>query len=256
MRKFNLLFFVLILATMSCVSNKKFTSLQEEKDALAQTLAEVEGKVKMLEEKNMDLSKSKDQLDTNIKQVKSELDNTKSQIVSLEKNVEAKEEKLNEMQSDIKEVFSEIEKSAASADMRIKELEDMLYLDFEEKIGFRTASASVSAGNKELLEKLATVLKENPSMHFIVEGHADKRTISNERYKDNWELSVDRSLAVVRKLVKMGVDPSQLTAAGRGANMPAVTDNPDSKETLKANRRTEIIVVPNLGKLYQMHKSN
>ena len=86
----------------------------------------------------------------------------------------------------------------------------------------------------------------------MIEGNTDKRSINNDNYADNWELSAARSINVVRKLVDMGVNPAQLTAAGRADHNPAETNDPDSKATLAKNRRVELMVIPKVGTLYKM----
>ena len=97
------------------------------------------------------------------------------------------------------------------------------------------------------------MLNNNPNVALIIEGHTDSRSISTDKYEDNWDLSVSRATAVVRKLIKMGVNPEQLIAAGRSEYMP--TGDNTSSDGRRHNRRTEAIIVPNIGKLYRVHKN-
>jgi len=95
-------------------------------------------------------------------------------------------------------------------------------------------------------------LKSNPGLNLIIEGHTDDRPINTARYKDNWDLSVARSISIVRQLIAKGVDPKQLTAAGKAEFAPNTAG--DSKEAREANRRSEVMIVPQIGKLYNLSK--
>ena len=89
----------------------------------------------------------------------------------------------------------------------------------------------------------------------MIEGHTDSRTINTDKIKDNWDLSVLRATSVVRALQKdFGVAPEQLIAAGRSSYQP-LTDN-DSKENRARNRRTRIVILPNIDKFFALMASN
>ena len=67
--------------------------------------------------------------------------------------------------------------------------------------------------------------------------------------KDNWDLSVMRATSIVQILLDNGVNPNQITAAGRGEHDPVAPN--DSKENKQKNRRTEIILTPDLSALIE-----
>jgi chemotaxis protein MotB len=88
-------------------------------------------------------------------------------------------------------------------------------------------------------------------MEVMVEGHTDSRTISTEMFQDNWDLSVKRATSIVRLLQnKYNVDPANLIAAGRSSYLPLVEN--DSKENMAINRRTRIVIIPNLDKFFAL----
>ena len=119
---------------------------------------------------------------------------------------------------------------------------------------FRSGSYKVNPKAYELLQKLADVINSEPSMDVMIEGHTDSKTISTPIIKDNWDLSVKRSTAIVRLLQnKYNVDPSRLIASGRSSYVP-LTDN-DTKENRARNRRTNIIILPNLNKFFALLES-
>lgn len=245
---------IAVLALPSCVSKKKFTALEEEKASLASSLANLEKKVEMIESDKNALAAEKDELTKKVGMVESQLQRTQGEVMAVNKSVEDKQAQINVLRDEITNAFSDVEKAVSESGMRISELEDMLYLDLENPINFSSGSSRLNKEDDETLQDLADMLKKSPNLNLIIEGHTDDRPINTTKYQDNWDLSVARSVAIVRKLIAMGVNPKQLTAAGKGEYHPTVTDDPTSSATRAANRRSEVIVVPQIGKLYQMHK--
>lgn len=88
-------------------------------------------------------------------------------------------------------------------------------------------------------------------MEVMVEGHTDSRTISTPMFQDNWDLSVKRATSVVRLLQeKYKVAPEKMIAAGRSSFLPLVAN--DTKENRSKNRRTKIVIIPNLDKFFAL----
>jgi chemotaxis protein MotB len=125
-----------------------------------------------------------------------------------------------------------------------------VYVSMEEKLLFKSGSASVDPKGKTALEKVAGVLKTTPDVNVIIEGHTDNVPIKTAKFQDNWELSAARATAIVRILTDDGFDPNRITASGRGQYHPIQTN--ETAEGRQANRRTEIIISPNLTKLYNL----
>jgi chemotaxis protein MotB len=99
---------------------------------------------------------------------------------------------------------------------------------------------------------VAAVLKAQSSIEFEVEGHTDNVPLRHrDGMIDNWDLSVKRATSVVRILAKdYGLNPAQITAAGRSEFVP-VTSN-DTKEGRQANRRTRIVILPQLDQFFNL----
>jgi chemotaxis protein MotB len=116
---------------------------------------------------------------------------------------------------------------------------------------FASGSWEVQPDGSSALSELAKVLNENKDLKIAVEGHTDSDEFNGKTaVKDNWDLSVMRATSVVKILVKQGVKPQRVQAAGRGEHLPvAPNDYPDGKAK---NRRTEIIITPNLGELAEL----
>lgn len=257
-----LLVFGLAIISVSCVSKKSFDALQSEKDDLAMKLDKLqsdfdasktaqEAEIMSLKDSNSSLTSQKQALDADLKKTKTDFE---SQITEVKSSVDDKQRQLDALRGEINTAFADVEQAVAGSNARINEIENFLYLDLNDEINFRSGSANVDPNDEETLKTLADMLAKNPKVALIIEGHTDsKGVLSGKKYDDNWDLSVSRATAVVRKLIKMGVNPEQLIASGRSQYMPA-TDN-DTAEGRNQNRRTEAILVPNIGKLYRVYKN-
>ena len=137
-------------------------------------------------------------------------------------------------------------------DINIKVDKGVVYIDISDKLLFKSGSFDVTDRAKEVLGKVATVLKAQPDIEFMVEGHTD-----NVAYKgsgvllDNWDLSVKRATSVVRILQNQyGINPAQMSAAGRSEYLPVAAN--DSAEGRGANRRTRIVILPQLDQFFKL----
>jgi chemotaxis protein MotB len=139
------------------------------------------------------------------------------------------------------------------SDINIKVEKGVVFVDISDKLLFKTASYNITSKAKEVLGKVAMVLKAQPDLEFMVEGHTDNAELKRNigPMKDNWDLSVMRATSVVRVLQKQyGLDPVKMAAAGRGEFKP-VADN-STAEGKAANRRTRIVILPQLDQFYKL----
>ncbi|GLR16098.1 OmpA/MotB family protein [Portibacter lacus] len=139
-------------------------------------------------------------------------------------------------------------------DVKVEVRGGIVNISISDKLLFNSASATINSSAESVLEKIASVINDHYELDVMVEGHTDNVPISNSKYKDNWDLSVNRATAVVRILAsKYGVTPERLVAAGRGDNMPKESN--DTATGRSANRRTEIIIAPKLDQFFQLLES-
>ena len=133
--------------------------------------------------------------------------------------------------------------------------ETVVQITISDELLFKSGSYWVNPKANKLLEKIAKVVKSEPSMEVLVEGHTDDQTIVKDSYlEDNWDLSVRRATSIVRVLQdKYGVDGKQLIASGRSSYMPL--DDNKTAEGREKNRRTRILILPNLDKFLAMLES-
>src|SRR5688572_25102671 len=136
-------------------------------------------------------------------------------------------------------------------DINIKVDKGVVYIDISDKLLFRSGKYEVMPQAKTVLGKVAAVLKNQPDIEFMVEGHTDNVPYRSGILLDNWDLSVKRATAVVRILQKeYGLDPAKIAAAGRAEYKP-VTDN-NTPEGKAANRRTRIVILPELDQFFKL----
>jgi chemotaxis protein MotB len=139
-------------------------------------------------------------------------------------------------------------------DINIKVDKGVVYIDISDKMLFRTGKYEVTPQAKEVLGKVAMVLKNQPNIEFMVEGHTDNVPYHSGVLLDNWDLSVKRATAVVRILQNQyGLDPAKMAAAGRGEYNPLMDNNSD--ENRAVNRRTRIVILPLLDQFFKLLES-
>ncbi len=130
--------------------------------------------------------------------------------------------------------------------LSIIEKDGKIYVSMDETLLFASGSWTVNAKGKDALQKLSTVLANNPDIYIMVEGHTDNVPFKgNGQVKDNWDLSVMRATSVTKIILEnKSIDPKRITSAGRGEYIPIDASN--NSEARQKNRRTEIILTPNM----------
>ena len=136
-------------------------------------------------------------------------------------------------------------------DINIKVDKGVVYIDISDKMLFKSGSYNITDRASEVLGKVAMVLKNQKDIEFMVEGHTDNVPFKRGELVDNWDLSVKRATAVIRVLQeKYGLNPAKMTAAGRSEYQPL---NPnDSAEDRATNRRTRIVILPQLDQFFKL----
>ncbi len=136
-------------------------------------------------------------------------------------------------------------------DINIKVDKGVVFIDISDKLLFKSGSYVVTDRAKEVLGKVALVLKNQPNMEFMVEGHTDDVPFKRGDLLDNWDLSVKRSTTIVRLLqTEYGLDPSKIIAAGRSEYQPLASNS--TAEGKASNRRTRIVILPQLDQFFKL----
>lgn len=130
-------------------------------------------------------------------------------------------------------------------DIDVKVLKGVVYISLADNMLYKSGSYEVSDRAMETLGKIAKIIKDYKDYDVLVEGNTDDVPISRTNIRNNWDLSALRASSVVQVLQnRFGIDPSRLTAGGRGEYNPIADNSSDLGR--QRNRRTEIIVTPNL----------
>lgn len=189
------------------------------------------------------------------------LKNKERMLAEKERELELREKRIEELEAEIarqdsiarrlNQLLKEALLGFNAEELQIEIKNGKVYVSMSDKLLFKSGSANIEKKGVEAINILAGVLKKNPDFQIMVEGHTDDDPISTSRYKDNWDLSLDRAASIVRILTKENdVNPKRITAAGRSEFQPRASN--ETKEGKAKNRRTEIILSPKLEELMQL----
>jgi chemotaxis protein MotB len=146
-----------------------------------------------------------------------------------------------------KSMLEKFKKMQESGKIKIKIVNNKMVVEMQSSILFPSGSARLSEDGKEALSDVAQVLSTIKDRKFQVAGHTDNKPIKNRRFKSNWELSSARAVSVVRHMIKSGMLPENLSAAGYADTQPVASN--ETAEGRAQNRRIEIVLQPNLDEL-------
>jgi len=284
-----LMVMALVPLFFSCVSTKKFNKSQADYAALQTQYNQLKGDLGNCNDAKADLGRQisgleneKTSLNTRISDLNKQVDFLKdnnttvlkqlqdlsvmssSQAESIKKsldNIGAKDLYIQDLQSamarkdslnmvlvlNLKGAIGNLE----DEDINIKVDKGVVYIDISDKLLFKSGKYEVTPQAKEVLRKVALVLKNQSDIEFMVEGHTDNVPYKSDILLDNWDLSVKRATAVVRVLQNQyGLDPAKMAAAGRGEYHP-LTDNTTAPNRA-LNRRTRIVILPQLDQFFKL----
>ncbi len=211
---------------------------------------------------NRDVAQQKDQLLA----IQESMEKTRKLNDSLSTSLSEREKKVKELEgvlSNKDKAVQDLKNSISNALLNFKENDltvnvknGKVYVSLAEQLLFGSGSIEVDAKGVTALQQLGKALKDQRDIQIMVEGHTDNVPISKKSpyMQDNWDLSVMRATSITKILTKAGVSANQITASGKGEYYPlAANDSPQNKQK---NRRTEIIVTPNLDELFKILESN
>ena len=190
---------------------------------------------------------------------RSEYQAKEASLLAKQKELEQKEAatkaKLDAKERELEAVRNSVTKALvgfADKGLNVETRDGKVYVSMENKLLFPSASWTVSKDGVAAIKQLALVLEQDSTLNIMVEGHTDNDAYrGSTAVKDNWDLSVMRATAIVKLLLQhgKGINPSRIEACGHGEFSPKVAN--DSPEHKAMNRRTEIIITPNIGALLE-----
>lgn len=258
-----------MLGFTGCVSNKKYVALQAEHDSLQKQynasqveLAETRANGKSLESLLAQARANNEELKRSYAALQKSLDNSINQNTQGNVNISKLVDEINASNRYIKQLVEAKSKSdslnlalttkltrsldsSEMDDVNVKVLKGVVYISLADNMLFQSGSYDVNSRAMETLGKIAKIIKDYGDYDVLVEGNTDPVPINRTNIRNNWDLSALRASSIVQVLQNdFGIDPSRLTAAGRGEFNP-VADN-STEVGRQRNRRTEIIITPKL----------
>lgn len=229
-------------------------SSSQTQEKLTQELAEKE---RMLNKRESDLytiQTSLEEREEQLKDIKNEifakeeaLQKKSKRIEELEASLNAQNEALSSLKNNVKKALKEF----TSEELTVEEKDGKIYVSLSEKLLFKPGSFALDQNGESAIAKLAVVLEKQMDVDIVVEGHTDSDPFGGSgALIDNLDLSTKRATSVARVLIKNKVPAEKIVASGRGDSKPVATN--ETKEGKSKNRRTEIILAPNLEKLLEL----
>lgn len=268
MKKIMLLSATAAILLSSCVSQKKYNELEakqrETQDQLNTATVKLNSCLDEKERMNSEITRLNNTNAALLNNVGDLATLSKKEAENLERSLESIKEKdlairsmqeaMNKKDSVTLALVTSLKGALGNMsdeDIEINVEKGVVYVSISDKLLFDSGRYNITPRAKEVLGKVATVVKNKPNIEFMVEGHTDDKPIKTSMFEDNWDLSVKRATSVVRVLQEdFGVEPARMTAAGRSYYVPVATN--ETAEGRAKNRRTRIVVLPKLDQFYSM----
>ena len=194
------------------------------------------------------------------------LEMQKDSLLKARAELALKEQRISEMQNILAQKDAEVKalkdkvsnalKGFEGSGLKVHEKDGKVYVSMDDKLLFASGSWNINEQGLNAIKQLAKVLENEQEISVLIEGHTDNVPYRGSgQIKDNWDLSVMRATAVVKALLENGnIEPTRLSASGRSEYLPL--DENNTPEARAKNRRTEIILTPNLDQLFQLIQNN
>lgn len=274
-RIFTVAMLAVSLMFTGCVSKKQFAELEADFDELDKTyqdtklkLASCDTKSESLQERLSELQQTNEDLKTSYSALQSSLDLSIQQNTQGNVNISKLVDEINASNKFIKQLVEAKDKSDSLNmvltnnltrslsreeldDVDIQVLKGVVYISLSDNMLYKSGSYEISERAGETLSKIAKIITDYKDYEVLIEGNTDTDPISRPNIRNNWDLSALRASSVVQALQNdYGVDPSRLSAAGRGEYNPVASNDTDEGKQL--NRRTQIIITPHLDQFLEL----
>lgn len=206
---------------------------------------------KQLEAKTIEVQRKSDallDLEAELKSKQKLLEEREQRVNELEEMLQRQEASLKALKDKVAAALIGFENKG----LKVEQKNGKIYVSLEAKLLFKSGSTVVELEGKNALVEIGKALENEKELEIVVEGHTDTDKLnSTSMPRNNWELSVLRSTAVVEILLANSrMSPNQIMAAGRGEFHPI---DPNDKAK---NRRIEVIISPNLDALFEIISNN
>ncbi len=248
---------ILPLVLAGCVGKGTHEAVLKQLDESQEHGRELEAALASQQKRSAALSELIDQLEERLNKEnfeKAQLIKNQSQLRASVEEMEAALLELGRRKSEsdariaeFRSLLARFQNLIDAGKLRVKIVEGRMVVELPTDVLFRSGQANLSKEGEEAISEVATLLADIPDRRFQVEGHTDNVPIKTAQYPSNWDLASARALRVVRTMVDAGMPPERISAASFGEYNPVVSN--EIKEGRDANRRIEIVVVPDLSSL-------
>lgn len=286
--KFCMIVFVVFSVT-ACVSSRRYIELEKEYDEVLHERNRLQAEREELDRRREQLAVSRDDLELSRDQLVDELLNDRERFAAYQREQDEEIRKLeSELANARREVnVTQLERSAMEEELQmlrerqalveeqiqtyrdlVSRFRDMIdrgdldvqfrngrmYLVLSSDVLFPSGVAELSTQGRRTIRETGEKLADIDRL-FQVEGHTDNRQIRGGiRFRDNWELGAGRAISVVKELIEAGVPEIRLSGASFSDTQPVQSNS--TAEGRSANRRIEIVVVPELMPLAELEDLN
>ncbi len=223
-------------------------------DQKMKVAAEIDKKNKAIQTKELELNKALASAEAErlrLETARKELEKVSGRVKVLEAELRRKDSAVILLKDAIIKALAGFEK----LDVKVEYRNGKVYVILPEKLLFKSGSTSVDPKGQEALVELAKALNKKADVQVAVEGHTDNVPMNGETIKDNWDLSVLRATSIAKIMINEGkLSAKRISANGRGETIPVATN--DTPEGRAKNRRTEIILTPQLDKILEILNNN
>lgn len=224
-------------------TDKRLSVLTAERDTLRKSLDDSTALVGQLKERLEKLGQNVEKLTSERGALSKGLEDARGRLEELRKQKVAAEARL----ATYRTLLSKLRAMIDAGQLKVIIREGRMLIALANDVLFDSGKTEIKPDGQVALGQVAQVLASIADRKFLVAGHTDNVPIKTSRFPSNWELSTARAVEVTRFLVKNGMKPEVLTAAGH-AEFDPIAKN-DAPEGRAQNRRIEIVLEPNLADL-------
>ena len=224
----------LLVAATGCVTSGKYEKKAKEAQAAAARADEAAAKAAACESQAAASESKAAALQKELTAATQAKDELQVKVAALAQEKGAAEAKSKQYE----QLAGQLQGQIKAGQIEISELRGKMTVKLKDKVLFPSGSAKLNKDGQAALDAVAGVFKDMQGKNVIVAGYTDDVPTSGGLYKDNWDLSSARAIAVVRYLSSKGVPGPMLGAAGYSEFRPIAPN--DSPANRSQNRRIEI----------------
>ncbi|MCC7403321.1 MAG: OmpA family protein [Bdellovibrionales bacterium] len=246
----SLLVMALVGLLAGCVSSGKYQQLETDHQKVVDQSNQMAQDNDRLKQEVTGLQEEIKQQNVLIQTLKGQLGHASSSVEEMKTALQQSAERKKESERRVKEysqLLNRFKKLIDAEKLRVKIVRGRMIVELPSDILFASGSAKLSDKGEASIKEVATILASIPDREFQIEGHTDNVPIKTARYASNWELAADRAVTVLRTMLDGGMPAQKLSIASFGEHRPVnANQTPEEKS---ANRRIDVVVVPDLSSL-------